>query len=379
MNGWIDFDLSGDWDASEQILTDVAVSAGVTSLLFPVPHGLAFSQTWARIRFNETGGLGTTGYASEGEVEDYEVTIGHSDPDWFAERLLPKENPTNAAFSVTGINIAVTRSGKVYVFYLENSGVQEFFYVCSTDHGDTWSAPTNLAGEISLPMGSSGPKISIDQGDVIHATWQTQIPPHELYYARFDTSTETWSFDQHVYTSSNSIGYFEVTADRLDRVHLFWHDGDTADTNTPAEVMYALIPAGATNFNGAVMLSENDGKHSAFPVVDLSGVTGDTIAAAWRDNVDISTDDWDIKMNVSHDGGATWGTTAFTVGETDGKQWDPILVIDRNGVFHMAYHQPPVAITSNAPSRLAEAVTSRESQAPEPSNSICNMPPIYWL
>ncbi|MEC9053670.1 MAG: GEVED domain-containing protein, partial [Verrucomicrobiota bacterium] len=75
INAWIDFDLSGSWDLGEQIILNSTVVAGPNLFSFVVPSSSVVGRTAARIRFNSTGGLGPTGYAPDGEVEDYVVGI----------------------------------------------------------------------------------------------------------------------------------------------------------------------------------------------------------------------------------------------------------------------------------------------------------------
>lgn len=76
LNAWIDFDADGDWlDAGEQVITDVALTAGVNPLQILVPVAAAPGATFARFRFDSGGGLAPTGSAADGEVEDYLVTL----------------------------------------------------------------------------------------------------------------------------------------------------------------------------------------------------------------------------------------------------------------------------------------------------------------
>ncbi|MBS3768433.1 MAG: hypothetical protein KGY75_10000, partial [Candidatus Cloacimonetes bacterium] len=75
-NGWIDFNNDGDWqDAGEQIFLDFPLPAGIHSLNFNVPAGAATGSTFARFRYSTFASLGTTGYAADGEVEDYKIEI----------------------------------------------------------------------------------------------------------------------------------------------------------------------------------------------------------------------------------------------------------------------------------------------------------------
>ncbi len=77
LQGWIDFDGSGTFDASEALTFagGGAVSAGPVSqnYCFTVPAGATFfgGQAYMRFRLSSAGGLNWSGPAANGEVEDY--------------------------------------------------------------------------------------------------------------------------------------------------------------------------------------------------------------------------------------------------------------------------------------------------------------------
>jgi len=76
INAWLDLNLDGDWlDIGEQIIADRPITAGTSQLTFPVSASAIPGQSYARFRFNRTGGLSHLGEAANGEVEDYAVTI----------------------------------------------------------------------------------------------------------------------------------------------------------------------------------------------------------------------------------------------------------------------------------------------------------------
>ncbi|MCK5147239.1 T9SS type A sorting domain-containing protein [bacterium] len=76
LNAWIDFNRDGDWgDAGEQIFNNRALSGGNNNLSYSVPAGAQSGDTFARFRFSMQGGLSYKGSASDGEVEDYILTI----------------------------------------------------------------------------------------------------------------------------------------------------------------------------------------------------------------------------------------------------------------------------------------------------------------
>ncbi|MEZ5332198.1 MAG: GEVED domain-containing protein [Thermoanaerobaculia bacterium] len=82
LNAWFDFDRDGDWDGvDEHPFQDVALSAGTNVLQLAVPAGASEGTALARFRVASTTGLGSTGFAFDGEVEDHAVEIGLDEAD----------------------------------------------------------------------------------------------------------------------------------------------------------------------------------------------------------------------------------------------------------------------------------------------------------
>ncbi len=84
LQGWIDFDGSGTFEASEQVAAnlrddgaggDVTADDGTITFDVAVPDSAVTTQTFARFRWSTTAGLDATTAAPDGEVEDYTVTI----------------------------------------------------------------------------------------------------------------------------------------------------------------------------------------------------------------------------------------------------------------------------------------------------------------
>jgi RHS repeat-associated protein len=81
LNAWIDFDQDGIWnDQNERIAHDLMVVNGVNQIVFNVPSSAGSGVTFARFRLSTQAGLGTTGSAPDGEVEDYMLTIENQPP-----------------------------------------------------------------------------------------------------------------------------------------------------------------------------------------------------------------------------------------------------------------------------------------------------------
>ena len=84
LQAWIDWNGDGDFsDSGEQIATNVQDngpgdtdgSTGIISFNFAVPANATTAATLSRFRWSKQNGLGSTSTASNGEVEDYAVTI----------------------------------------------------------------------------------------------------------------------------------------------------------------------------------------------------------------------------------------------------------------------------------------------------------------
>ncbi|MFT5526164.1 MAG: VCBS repeat-containing protein, partial [Pirellulaceae bacterium] len=88
IDAWVDYNRDGDWDdAGEQIFASAEVFAapngtvGPNRMAFRAPGGIELgTTTYTRFRFSTTGGLLSTGLASDGEVEDYQVPLAIGSP-----------------------------------------------------------------------------------------------------------------------------------------------------------------------------------------------------------------------------------------------------------------------------------------------------------
>lgn len=98
LNAWIDFDNDGNWDhPGEQILTNQSLTGGLQSFDIAVPSDASLGTTFARFRISSDTGLQPSGLASDGEVEDYQVTIV---PPTEEEPTPPPEEPGGEAVGI---------------------------------------------------------------------------------------------------------------------------------------------------------------------------------------------------------------------------------------------------------------------------------------
>ena len=83
LNGWIDFNADGDWnDTGEQVATNLLLAPGNNTLPVNVPGDAAGGTDLCRASAAAAAEPDPVGVASDGEVEDYAVTITASAADW---------------------------------------------------------------------------------------------------------------------------------------------------------------------------------------------------------------------------------------------------------------------------------------------------------
>ena len=81
LDAWIDFNADGTWGGPFEQIADIAgVVNGDNTITFDVPSWAVDGTTYGRFRLSTAGGLGHTGPAADGEVEDYQVTIAGPPP-----------------------------------------------------------------------------------------------------------------------------------------------------------------------------------------------------------------------------------------------------------------------------------------------------------
>jgi uncharacterized repeat protein (TIGR01451 family) len=101
LDAWIDFDRNGKFDPTDRIASSIDMLPGNNTIHFSVPASASTGATFARFRISTAGGLGPTGGAADGEVEDYATSIITVQPGTVA--VLPNpEAPGQNQLSIEG-------------------------------------------------------------------------------------------------------------------------------------------------------------------------------------------------------------------------------------------------------------------------------------
>ena len=79
---WLDVDQNGDWLGPNDYVWTGPVNPGSNPIPIPIPYNTVPGQNYMRFRYNTGGSLPVSGWAADGEVEDYRVDIEEPELDW---------------------------------------------------------------------------------------------------------------------------------------------------------------------------------------------------------------------------------------------------------------------------------------------------------
>lgn len=264
---------------------------------------------------------------------------------WGPEVLLPLKNSGAKQRGVLYNNIVATSDGRIIISTSEvnSSNVNQtlgHYLTYSDDGGTNWLNPPQQFTPTNLVMGGGGVKLAMDSNDTLYVLW-TGKTPSAIFISKLDKNLNIIKDSIRVssqvtnYTNTGFATHF--TIDRYNRIHVMWHEGNPGSSQK-AESFYTRSTDGGLTWSPVDTLSSIDGHHSAFPHAEFD-VAGDTLAIVWRDSVG-GTMQWDIYGVVSTNGGQTWSNPVTFISTNDA-DWDPDLLVDNQGRFHLAYHVYP--------------------------------------
>ena len=217
LDAWIDWNRDGDWnDAGEQVSAGQAMISGDNVVTITVPTNASIGDTYARFRLSTTGGLAPTGEATDGEVEDYRVSVAAGSAIQLATRAAQPTSSQTVGGSIDVISSAGTANRSVsddgrYVVFISNSNNLVPDDTNNTDDvfrfdrvtGEIRLVSVNRTGTASTTGGGSGfgrntnPVISADGQIVAFTSQATDLVTNDtngrtdVFVRNFNTNTTT--------------------------------------------------------------------------------------------------------------------------------------------------------------------------------------------
>ncbi len=165
LSAWIDFNTDGDWsDPGEALFPGgAALAAGTNPLSFAVPANAPAGLTAARFRCTTDGEVALAGEASDGEVEDYQVTLVQPNPAVSATKTAALTG------DVDGDGMADPGDTLTYTLMITNSGSGAATGVMLNDTPDPNTALVNgsvttTAGTVTSGNGVGDTSVSVSIG-----------------------------------------------------------------------------------------------------------------------------------------------------------------------------------------------------------------------
>jgi hypothetical protein len=251
LDGWIDFDGDGSWSgAEERIFASVNLVEGVNTLTFDVPSGAKSGGTYARFRLSTAGGLGSTGLAANGEVEDYSITIApplvESVAFSEARALASAANSNNILSSVTHVDLdgdgdldlLSSWSNPSWITWHENDGVQGFTqHVISREYAESSLTPIDFDRDGDLDFTG---RVSTGVNKIALA-WFENDGAQNFSIRLIDEATATQR--DAVVVDFDADGDFDFVTTSASSDSVAWYENDGSMTFT-RRVIHQSVPTG---------------------------------------------------------------------------------------------------------------------------------------
>lgn len=156
---WIDWNRDNDFDdtvggISEQIAADLAPTNGQLSFSVTPPPGIASGNLVVRLRAATAAGLGPTGFADDGEVEDHLLVFVGGDADIVGEKVVEVFDPdgdglfavpgNDVTYTINVSNIGAVDAGENSVVLIDNLPAEITFFNGDADGPGAGTDPVNF-------------------------------------------------------------------------------------------------------------------------------------------------------------------------------------------------------------------------------------------
>ena len=169
LQGFIDFNNDGDWDdLGEQIIANQKLTEGSHSVSFAIPSTANGGLTYARFRYGYENGIGATGQALAGEVEDYAVNVLGSRPQASNDAFTVDQDSTGNLLDVLS-NDQLSSAGGISIANVSGTNLGAQVQILNNGAALSYTPPAGVFGIDSFsytisdgtPAGSSTANVTV--------------------------------------------------------------------------------------------------------------------------------------------------------------------------------------------------------------------------
>ncbi|MBC7224766.1 MAG: exo-alpha-sialidase, partial [Anaerolineae bacterium] len=248
---------------------------------------------------------------------------------------------------------------------------------------------TTLPFAVNAPLTAEGteasrqyqPAVAVGSDGTLYLLWYDLQGSYGVYASRSTDGGTTWTEASLVSWDSAPlhpllVEHIAVALDGAGVLHAVWADNRPhSDTDADLDIFYARSTDGGTTWSANVRLNDAPGTATQTDPVLVVSPDGSSIYVAWKDgrNTDSapgSSNDWDIYLARSTDGGLTWGANVrVDDGPPGTNQTQPALAMDDAGTLYAAWRDTRDA-TPDDPSDIRLATSTDGGTHWSPSSQV---------
>lgn len=273
---WIDFNRDGAWGGpGETVISGLSVTNGVNHLTFEIPSWAAVGETYARFRITTDDQIGPRGTASDGEVEDYLVTLlppGAATAEFPSARAISTFADAPYALAAADLDqdgdwdlISASSNDNMIAWY-ENQGDQQFVaHVISNTAGNP---QTVFAVDLDQDGDSDILAVSYETGEV--SWYENQSGQAFAYHLISDAVALPLAVTAADIDGDGDIDV--LSASRDNRILLFRNDGLNG---------FAQVTISATSLGSAAVTTADMNRDGRLDIVAASSFDNSVV---WFEN-----------------------------------------------------------------------------------------------
>ena len=287
-----------------------------------------------------------TDYLGSGtDMDLFYKKYDRSSKTWSATEVITTESTDDSIYSCA----IVDSDNNIHLVWqdltpLLSSGTDtDVFYKKWDSSTQTWSSPELVSSESTSAV--YRPLIVSDSNNNLHVVWRDETDylgagtDRDIFYKRWESSTESWTAAEIVTTESTlNNDYPSLTIDSYDNLHLVFEDlTDYLGAGADEDIFYKKWDSTTKSWLVAEIVSSESSSTSMNPTI-TTGSSGD-IHIAWQDATDYlgSGTDMDVFYKKWDNFTQAWTVSeVITTGSTE-LSGSPSIVTDSVENLHLVY------------------------------------------